>query len=72
MLVDIVAVSAQGGVLITIQGTYFKDRGVVTASNGIDTLTCETPPLGDVGEENDLYYKHDGTKIQVRGVVMRF
>ncbi len=66
LLVTSLLVSAQGGVLITIQGTYFKDRGVVTASNGIDTLTCETPPLGDVGEENDLYYKHDGTEIHVR------
>ena len=66
MLVTSLLVSAQGGVLITIQGTYFKDRGVVTASNGIDTLTCETPPLGDVGDVNDLYYKHDGTEIHVR------
>jgi hypothetical protein len=52
-------------VLITLTGTYFKDRGVVTASNGIDVLTCQTPPPGTVGNTSGLYYKPDGTHIQV-------
>ncbi len=66
----LLCVCLQGGTLITILGTYFKDRGVVTATNGIDTLECETPPLGSVGQVSDVYYKQDGTEIHVSQAVV--
>jgi hypothetical protein len=58
--------SWQGSVLVTITGTNFKDRGSVTMSNGVVTQACEAPPSGSSGDPSGVYWKPDGTRIQVR------
>jgi hypothetical protein len=58
----------RGGALLTISGTNFKDRGLVTLVKGSLVLNCTTPPPGQEGDVNGVYYAKDGKSIQVRGV----
>ena len=59
-----VCVLGQGGFYVAITGTFFKDSGVVTATNGIDTVTCGTPAAGTAGNSSGMYWAPSGTSIQ--------
>lgn len=56
----------QGGVILQLSGTNFKDRGFVALDNGITQFRCETPPLGQQGDMSGIYYGRDGKLIRVR------
>ncbi len=56
----------EGGALLVITGNNFKDRGIVTLVRGSTSLPCQTPPLGEQGDINGVYYARDGKTIQVR------
>ncbi len=55
----------EGGTLLTITGSNFKDRGFVSLVRGSTYLACQTPPLGEQGDVNGVYYARDGKTIQV-------
>jgi hypothetical protein len=55
----------EGGTLLTLLGSNFKDRGTVELVSGETTLVCATPPFGEVGDINDVYYARDGRTIKV-------
>jgi hypothetical protein len=57
---------AEGGSLLVITGSNFKDRGFVTLTRDGVVLRCETPPLGEEGSVNGVYYARDGKTIQCR------
>ena len=38
---------------------------MVTFTKGNDTIVCETPPLGQEGDINGVYYARDGKTIKV-------
>jgi hypothetical protein len=59
----------EGGTLLTLLGSNFKDRGTVELVRGETTLLCVTPPFGEEGNINDVYYARDGKTIKVRACV---
>ena len=54
----------QGGYMLTINGTNFKDRGTVTLYSAHSVISCATPPPGLPGDLAGPYWKPDGTLIK--------
>ncbi len=60
-----------GGTLLVLQGSNFKDSGEVVLQKGETRLRCETPPYGQEGNVTGVYYARDGKTIQVGACLRR-
>ena len=69
-------ITLQGGFILSISGSSFKDTGIVTLRRVRDNArqVCYTPPVYDASVENNdtqPFYKPDGTFIRVRRLSIR-